>query len=62
MKRTLCGVYVSLDNYNIYAYSPCQTLGQDPSEAACPADLNHNGLVDVEDLMQFIQLFGQPCE
>jgi hypothetical protein len=62
MKRTLCGVCVSLDNSNIYAYSPCQTLGQNPSDEACPADLNHNGLVDVEDLMQFIQLFGQPCE
>jgi poly(3-hydroxybutyrate) depolymerase len=62
MKRTLCGVCVTLDNSNIYAYSPCQSLGVDPADAACPADLNQNGMVDVEDLMQFIQLFGQPCE
>lgn len=29
---------------------------------ACPADLNHNGLIDVNDLIIFISVYGSSCD
>ena len=42
-------------------YSPAATLDDGSCAAACPGDLNGDGVVQLLDLLDFLVAFGSPC-
>jgi poly(3-hydroxybutyrate) depolymerase len=60
MKREMCGLCTSGMNVDTNAVPPCASLGIQPS-ISCQADFNGDGLVNVSDMLEFLNYFGNPC-
>lgn len=47
--------------YNLWQPSPENEENCEPCETPCPGDLNGDGLVQASDLLDFLVVFGLPC-
>lgn len=60
MKREMCGLCTSGMNIDLNAIPPCASLGAQQT-SFCQADFNEDGVVNVADMLEFLNYFGSSC-